>query len=224
MNSTNRLWAFGAVTIMVVVLVAGWFLGVQPQLDQAAKNDLERSGIEAQNQANLAQIAVLTEQNKKLDTIQADYKELQKSIPSSPGSAAFIQGLNDLASNAGVQVKDIAVSDNVAYTIPESVAAAAPTDGSTPSQEATTDPQPTEPAAGFVTATSPLVTPENFVGIRVSVSVRGSYQGALDFVKGLQSGSRLMLVSGLSINSAADDTGLVLAQVDGMIYVLKQGS
>ncbi|MBU1587318.1 MAG: hypothetical protein KKH51_05160 [Actinobacteria bacterium] len=222
MTSTNRLWVIGSVTVMIIAILAGWFLGAQPFIAAAAAHDTERAGIQAQNQAKLAEIASLTEENKNLSTIEAQYKDLQKSIPSSSNTAAFIQGLDGLAASTGVQVTGITVSDTVAYTVPASaVPAPTPTDGATPDPAATA--VPSAPAAGYVPATSPLITPDNFVSIKVGVDMTGSYESVLTFVKGLQSGARLVLVTGFTSNTSVNATG-VTAHVDALIYVLKQPS
>lgn len=221
MTRNNRLWVIGTVTVMIIALVAGWFLGVEPNLAAAAADDTERAGIEAQNTAQQAQIVRLTEESKNIDSIQKDYRALQKSIPSSPSTAAFITGLDGLAASTGVQVTGITVSESQAYTVPQSAAAAAPTDAATPDPAATEAPAPSAPV-GYVAATSPLITPENFVGIRVGVDLKGSYQAVLTFVKGLQSGSRLVLVTGFTSTANADDPTAVTAHVDGLIYVLHQ--
>ena len=223
MNNTNRLWVIGSVTVMIIVLVAGWFLGAQPFIDSAAKNDTERASIVVQNAAQTAEIAALTEQNKDLDSLQAEFKTLQKSIPSSSNTAAFIQGLDGLAASTGVQVTNITIGETLAYTMPASATAAAeaaaaaaspaPTDGSTPAPVAVVP-------VGYVAATDPLITADNFVGIKVSVNLKGSYEAALSFVKGLQSGSRLVLVTGFTSDSSADQPG-VSASIDGYIYVVK---
>jgi Tfp pilus assembly protein PilO len=222
MISTNRLWMIGAVTATIILLVAGWFLGAQPFIAAAAAADSERAGIEAQNTAQQGEIARLTEENEDISTIQAQYKDLLASIPSSSGSAAFIQGLNGLAASSGVQVTGITVSDSQAYTVPASAAVvAAPTDGSTPAPESTSPPVAAVPI-GSVAATSPLITPENFVGIKVGVDLKGGYPQVLSFVKGLQSGQRLVLVTGFTSTTNVDEAGVVTAHIDGMIYVIKQ--
>lgn len=222
MTSSNRLWTIGAVTVMIIVLVAGWFLVAQPFVLAAAAADEERAGIEAQNTAQQAEIARLTEEDKDISTIQAQYKELLASIPSSSDTAAFIDGLNGLASSSGLQVTGITVSDSMSYTVPASAAAAAtPTDTATPDPESTQAPAPAIPT-GSVAATSPLITPENFVGIKVGVDLKGGYQQVLSFVQGLQSGKRLVLVTGFTSTSNADNPGVVSAHIDGLIYVLKQ--
>lgn len=222
MISSNRLWTIGAVTAMIILLVAGWFLGAQPFITAAAAADTERAGIESQNAAQEGEIARLTEENKDIAKIQAEYKDLLTSIPSSSNSAAFIQGLNGLASSSGVQVTGITVSDSMAYTVPASaVVVPTPTDGATPAPESTEAPVPTVPT-GSVAATSPLITPENFVGIKVGVDLKGGYPQVLAFVKGLQSGKRLVLVTGFTSTASADNPGVVTAHIDGMIYVIKQ--
>lgn len=221
MTGNNRLWVIGSVTVMIITLVAGWFLGAQPFLDAAAKDDLERTSIEAQNAAQQAEIARLAEENKDFDAIEAEYKGLQKSIPGSPSTASFIQGLDGLAASTGVQVTGITVSESQAYTVPLS-AAAAQAAAETPTPGSTEAPVATVPT-GYVAATNPLITPDNFVGIKVGVDLKGSYQTVLAFVQGLQSGARLVLVTGFTSTTSADDPTNVSAHVDGMIYVLKQG-
>jgi Tfp pilus assembly protein PilO len=219
--NSNRIWVIGSVTVMIIVLLAGWFLGVEPNLAAAAASDTERVGIEGQNAAKQAEIAALTEQNKNLDDIEAQYKELQKSIPASSNTAAFITGLDGLAASAGVQVVGITVGTPKAYTVPASAAAAAAA-ANAPAPDPSSTAVPAPPiAVGSVAATSPLITPDDFVGIDVGVDLVGSYQAVLSFVNGLQSGSRLVLVTGFT-STANADTADVTAHIDGMIYVIKQ--
>lgn len=223
MINSNRLWIIGSVTMMIVMLLAGWFIGVQPFLVAAAADEVARLDIEAQNGAKQAEIARLTKNNENLDSVEKEYRTLQKSIPASTDPAAFIAGLDGLAASTGVQVAGITVSDPQAYTIPQS-AVQVPVDPAVPSDGETAAPAPTGPVP-LVVATSPLITPDNFVGIAVGVDLKGSYPAVLEFVKGLQSGARLVLVTGFSstTEAATTDAGpLVTARVDGMIYVLKQ--
>lgn len=222
MTSSNRLWVIGSVTLMLILLVAGWFLGAQTFLDSAARADQERIGIEAQNAAQQAEIVRLTDENKDISAITTEYKALQESIPASSNTAGFIQGLNDLASSNGVQVTGITVSESKAYTVPAS-AVVVPVDPEAPAPESTEAPAPTIPV-GSVAATSPLITPANFVGIEVGVDLKGGYGQVLSFVKGLQSGARLVLVTGFTSTTSADDPNVVTSHVTGLIYVIKQGS
>jgi len=219
--NANRLWVIGSVTLMIIALVAGWFLGIEPNLALAATDDTARTDIEQQNAAKQAEIAALTEQNKDLADIQAQYSELQKSIPTSTSTAAFIASLDDLAASTGVQVAGITVGAAQAYTVPASGAAAPVPDPATDTTAET--PAPVEPAepVGSVAVTSPLITPENFVGISVGIDLKGSYEAVLSYVHGLQSGPRLVLVTGFTSTTELDTAG-VTAHIDAMIYVLKK--
>ena len=227
MINNNRLWTIGAVTVMIILLLAGWFLGAQPFLTAAAAADEERAGIDAQNAAQQAEIQRLTEENNNLPAVQDEYNALLASIPTSANSAAFIQGLDGLAAASGVQVIGITVSESVAYTVPASAAAAADAAAAAETAEGSAPaPTPTEAPVvvptGSVAATSPLITPSNFVGIRVGVDLKGGYQQVLSFVDGLQTGARLVLVTGFTSDVNADDPSVVTAHIDGMIYVIKK--
>ncbi|CAN5228167.1 hypothetical protein BH09ACT5_BH09ACT5_18650 [soil metagenome] len=224
MTQGNRLWVIGAVTLMVALVVAGWFLGVQPNLTSAASAEVERIGVDAQNDASVALLAELTEKNKKLPSLEDEYAELQKSIPSTTDTSAFINGLDGLALAADVRITGINVSDPQAYTVPVSGqstatdATAEPTDGSTPA------PVATAPPTGSVAITNPLITPENFVGVGISIEVTGRYDAVLSFVHGLQTGERLFLVTGITSNKDPESAeNVVTATVSGMVYVLEKG-
>ena len=223
MTGSNRLWTIGTVTIMAVLLLAGWFLGAQPFLAAAAAADGERSTVEAQNVAHQAQIAQLLTENKQLPSLEKDFTALNASIPSSSDTSSFITGLNSLAIGAGVQITGITVGNPQAYTIPASAQAAAPSTDPTPTATAAPAPVVTGPQAPPAT-TNPLITPANFVGIQVAVSVAGQYDSVLAFSKGLQSGDRLFLVTGFISNRSLDnpEANFVTATVTGYIYVLKQ--
>jgi Tfp pilus assembly protein PilO len=222
MTGSNRLWTIGAITAMIILLAAGWFLGAQPFISAAASADEERAGIDAQNAAQQAEIGRLTTENKDLPAVREQYQKLLKSIPSRSDTAAFIDGLNGLAASSGLQVTGITVSESLAYTVPASAAVVAqPTDSATPVPESTEAPAPAVPT-GSVAATSPLITPENFVGITVGVELKGGYEQVLSFVQGLQSGDRLVLVTGITSTANADGSGVVTAHITGLIFVLKQ--
>jgi Tfp pilus assembly protein PilO len=224
MTGNNRLWTIGTVTIMAVLLIAGWFLGAQPLLANASAADAERSSVEAQNVAHEARIAQLLIENKQLPSLEKDFAALDASIPSSSDTSSFISGLNSLAIGAGVQITGITVGNPQAYTVPSSAQVAAPsTDAAAPAPSAAPAPVVTGPQAPTAT-TNALITPANFVGIQVAVSVAGQYDAVLAFTKGLQSGGRLFLVTGFTSNRSLDnpDANVVTSTVTGYIYVLRQ--
>lgn len=226
MTRNNRLFAIGSVTLMIALVVAGWFLAAQPFIDAAAAADTERAAVDSQNQTHQAQISQLVNEKKQLPALKSQLLALNSSIPSSSDTSGFITALNALAVSTGVQITGITIGDPQAYTVPVSASKAAPTSTSTPTPAptATAAPAPVAAAPAAPSAvTNPLITPANFVGILVGVDVAGPNEAVLAFTKGLQSGSRLFLVTGYASNRVVDnpDPSAVTAHVSGYIYVIK---
>ena len=227
MSQSNRLWALGSVGAMIVLLLAGWFVGAQPALTAAALADQERQNVEAQNAAQLLELAQLADLRANQDELDDEYRTLRRSIPSTPGTSAFIDGLDALALKAGVTITGFTVADPLAYTVPAS-AATAPVTESTESGDPTevpADPSLTTTAPPMA-VTNPLITPDNFVGVLVGIDVVGQYDAVLSFIDGLQTGKRLFLVTAIESDRAADvesaAKNIVAARVSGFIYVLEQ--
>jgi hypothetical protein len=225
MSQNNRLWAIGSVTVMIAVLLAAWFLGAQPALASAASAELERQNVQAQNDAQLLELARLAELREDQSEIEDTYEELRRAIPATADTSAFIDGLDVLAVRAGVTITGLTVGDPLAYTVPQSAVVVTPDPDADPAAEPAAEPVPAPVTpSGPVAVTSPLITPDNFVGVLIGVDVAGSYSAVLDFIDGLQSDTRLFLVTGITSDRDADagDANVVAARVSGFIYVLDQ--
>lgn len=218
----NRLNMLIAVVAMVVVALAGFFLGVQPQLAQAANDRVEQTSVDATNRTTAAELARLKERAKSLPALKAELAKLTASVPSSANMSSFYGAVDGVAASSGVKVSAITTSDAVAYTAPVSA-------GTATDAEATADATPTATAAPSAAATTPLTDPaissKNFSAIPVSVSVDGSFDQALAFVGGLQDGARLFLVNTVSSSATQDSTDQSAAAsttwtFGGYVYVL----
>lgn len=213
MVTDNRLWAIGAAFIMIAVLLLGWFLGVSPNLSQAAISDTQRISVEEQNTQQEATLADLKSKFEKIDEYKTELAGLRRAIPAGGDLSTFIGQLQDLEARSGVKVKSITTSDAAPFLSSASAAApaapAAPADGT----EAPA-------AADEVAAPGSGVNELNFVSIEVDISVAGSRDQVLDFVEALQSGSRLYLVTALTISEDDTGSGVFTARVTGAVYVL----
>ena len=235
----TRIYLLGAALAAVVVLAAGFFLGVQPQLAAASASDSERSSIETTNAQYRKELDRLAERARSLPSMKATLARLQKSIPASAETPQFLDQLNATSTATGVTISAMTIGDPTSYQPPATAVApteSTPTDtasaspSASPSAEATSAPsvEPSTPAAP-APATSPLVTSANFAVIPVSVDVKGTYDQALAFTKGVQSGGRLFLVDAISSTPAgSDDDGTTSGQqtwtLGGSIYVLTTAS
>lgn len=226
----NRLWIIGSVLVMVVVLVGGVLLGVQPQLAAAAAANEQRATVEASNAGQAAVLEQLKKDFEGIDTLKAELAPLSASVPSGTRMPAFVKQLDALAGSTSVTLDGFTVSDAAPYTpVAAPAAVADPAADADPGADPAAAPAAT-PAegqtlvAGLPPVTSDQITTENFASLSVTVTVTGSYANALDFVNGLQNGERLFLVTGLT-TTAKDATNeesgpQVTAAITGLVYVL----
>jgi len=217
---------------MVVIAVLGWFVGVQPQLDAASSASAQRADVEATNAKNRAALAKLKSDSASLDDMKAQLAALGQSVPTDAQMPALVNELDALAAQAGVTISGLTVSDAQPY---KSVAPPASSTSGTTSADATATPAPTDapvpaaaetPAAGMPPVTNALITADNFAAIPIQVTVTGQYANVLNFVKGVQTGKRLFLVTTFSTTEAKASgaielpPGSVDANLAGLTYVL----
>ncbi|UXN20523.1 hypothetical protein N8D77_10095 [Curtobacterium flaccumfaciens] len=227
----NRLNMLLAVVAMVVVALAGFFLGVQPHLAQAASDRTDQVSVDATNRTTAAELARLKDRAKSLPAMKAELAELTTSVPSSANMSSFYGAVDGVAARAGVKVSAITTSDALAYTAPVAASTAAGTEDSSASATDEATPEPTAASTGAATApvTDPAISAPNFSAIPVSVSVDGSFDQALSFVGGMQDGARLFLVTTVSSSISQDSTDPAAAAATtwtfgGYVYVLTAGS
>lgn len=227
----NRLNMLLAVVAMVVVALAGFFLGVQPHLAQAASDRTDQVSVDATNRTTAAELARLKDRAKSLPAMKAELAELTTSVPSSANMSSFYGAVDGVAARAGVKVSAITTSDAVAYTAPVAASTAAGTEDSSASATDEATPEPTAASTGAATApvTDPAISAANFSAIPVSVSVDGSFDQALSFVGGMQDGARLFLVTTVSSSISQDSTDPAAAAATtwtfgGYVYVLTADS
>lgn len=227
----NRLNMLLAVVAMVVVALAGFFLGVQPHLAQAASDRTDQVSVDATNRTTAAELARLKDRAKSLPAMKAELAELTTSVPSSANMSSFYGAVDGVAARAGVKVSAITTSDALAYTAPVAASTAVGTEDSSASAPGEATPEPTAASTGAATApvTDPAISAANFSAIPVSVSVDGSFDQALSFVGGMQDGARLFLVTTVSSSISQDSTDPAAAAATtwtfgGYVYVLTADS
>jgi hypothetical protein len=217
---SHRILSGLTVFLMVVLVAAGWFLVAQPQLASAATANTSLAGVQSQISATQATITHLVGEQKKLPSLKKDLAALRLSIPATAASSAYINGLDALAAASGVTITELTLDDPVVYTSPAPVVPTAPAAGASPSPTPTPTPTSTKAPAptGWTPPSDPRITEANFIAIPVSVATSGDWGTTLTFLKGLQSGQRLFLVTGIS--TELDAVGALKATVKGYIYVL----
>jgi len=188
----NKLLTVGGSLLIAVIAALGFLLGVQPQLDAARASDAQLSGIEAQNLIHSAELVSLKEDYSKLKKYEKELADLREEVPAGAELDAFIGELNTLESRNGVVITAVAPLDAQPFI-------------------------PTAEIAGIVPASIDATT---FVAIPVKVSVSGAKSQLIAFIDGLQSGTRLCLVSAASIVQDIQTPSVYTADITGLVYVL----
>lgn len=223
----NKLSLVIALVMTVAVLAGGWFLGVQPQLAQAAANGTQQETIDSTNRTNQLELARLAKAADSLSTTKSELATLRASVPATMDTTPFLKALDGYASAAGVVVTTITLGDAAPYEAP--AAAAAPSDASSATPSATPSPTSSPSAIPAVpSAPAPLtdaaITGTDFTVIPVTVAVTGSYDQALAFTKSVQTGERLFLVNRIAATDVDESGPPMTSQawsLSGSVYVLR---
>lgn len=228
--SRTRLSLLLAVLSMVVVAVGGFFLAVQPQLAQTAAAHEQTTTVEQTNDASRAELVRLRQQAAQLPSMRRELAALETSIPSKASLSSFIDELDGVAEASGMQVSSFTASDATAYAPPAAAAtdSGSSTSGATAAPSAAATPAPTTAAATSPTApqvvTDPAITAQNLSVVPVTVAVDGTFDQALAFVKGVQAGGRLFLITTISSTQKTGTDGGVGTTATwtfgGSVYVL----
>jgi Tfp pilus assembly protein PilO len=198
---------------MLVVVIAGWTLGISPILDQITAANTQTTTIQTGNAATQAQLANLRVQFAGIGKLRAKLNALRLSVPEAAAASAFLDEVAALAAQTGVTVQSVTIASAALYTAP------AAADTTTTPADGTATPSPTPSATTPVGAT-PTTTAGGLVLVPVTVSVMGGFDATRDFAGALQTGSRLITVSSVGI-STDDSAGGDVASITGNIFTLQ---
>ncbi|WIE75480.1 type 4a pilus biogenesis protein PilO [Curtobacterium sp. MCSS17_007] len=224
--SRTRLNLMLAVLAMVVVAVGGFFLAVQPQLTQTAAAREQLQTVEQTNATSRTELARLREQAAQLPAMREELSALDASVPDRADLPAFIDQLNGVAAATGMTVSSFTASDATAYAPVAAAPAGDTTATSEPSSTATPAPSASPTAPELVT--NPAITAQNLSIVPVTVAVDGTFDQALAFVKGVQSGQRLFLITTITSSEQSGDDGATTTSstwtFGGSVYVLDRST
>jgi Tfp pilus assembly protein PilO len=210
--NTDRLWVVAAVVGMVVVALAGWFVGISPIVAQAAAADESAASTTAANQASESRLAVLKTQYAGIGKLQKTLDSLRESIPEGANASVFQQEINGLCAEYGVTLSSVTVNSATIYqAVTPAVAPTTGTSTSTPTPTPTTSTTPAATPAPSTAQTNGLVL------VPVVVAVIGSFDDVKAFIGALQSGPRLYLATGVQIS---DNDGIYTGTLSGDVFTV----
>ncbi|MCR2814135.1 hypothetical protein NQ166_13735 [Microbacterium sp. zg.Y1090] len=113
----------------VAIVLGGWFLGVQPQLDRMTRADAQTTSIRQTNDVQEQRNRALAVDNDNLDTYKAELAARQERIPAARAQQELINQIDAAAAAAGVGIRSLTFEPAVSFAGPEGVGLDAPTGG-----------------------------------------------------------------------------------------------
>lgn len=200
----TRQWTVGTALLVVLMLVAGWFLLISPKRSDAADLQTQTTAQMAQNASLQNQIAVLQSQAKNLPAQQAELAAIRQHLPDNPALPGLVRSLTDAAAKSGVTLVSLAPSTPAAAPAAKTTAPAAGTG------------QSAAAAAAAVGATLQMVP--------IVVTVTGSYYDTEQFLNKVEGLTRSFLVTGFSVAPAESQaasgtaTGDLTMAIQGRVF------
>jgi len=187
----NKFWIIIAAVIGIAIFALGWFIGVAPKLDEMNTAVEQRASVEAQNLLHEAKLAQLEKEFEGLDALKLELTGAQALLPPGDELSTFLGELHRLEASSGVVLTSFGAGDGQAYI-------AAPESG----------------------ATNPLVTADNFIAIPIDLAVSGTRAQVIEFLSDLQFGTRLFLVTALTVAEDDQVEDGYTGDISGLVYVL----
>ena len=205
---------------MAVLVVLGWFLGIDPRLAEARSADGERVGVEVLNATYEQKLVRLEQVDKNLPALTAQLDELNAALPADAQVSTLLGQLNALAAESAVELTSITAGVPERFGAADEAATAVAAEGEAAAEQPAADATAPDGTSSDATATDTAATSamENFVSVPISVEFTGDPIALLAFVEKVQYGTRLFLVEAFDITY---DGGGGKVKMDGFVYVLK---
>jgi hypothetical protein len=199
-----RIWILGTVLVIAAVLGLGWTVGLSPLLSQATTADTERASVEAVNAAQTAALAAMREQFEDIDSLREELEIIRLSVPAQVDADLVYAMLSGYQTGTGAVVASITVGEAIQYGIPVNADESA--DGT---------------AAPAAAAPGSLST--DLYTVPVTITFDGVPAGqVLAFVKAMQIGQRLFLVTSVTGNGETGESGS--ATITAYMFVIHDPS
>ncbi len=216
--SKARQWTLGLVVAMLLVVIAGWQLGISPIASQISLANSQAATIEASNATTQSKLATLKIQYAGIGKLQSKLDKLRLSVPEQAAAASFLSEITALGAATGVSIESVTLADATVYQSAGTSSGAAAT-------TATTTATPTASAAPVagVGSAGTSVSSNGLVAIQVTVSATGAYAAVQEFIGLVQTGSRLFVSNQVSFDgsSTAGTSGSASTVLSGNIFTLQ---
>ncbi|WP_298041234.1 hypothetical protein [uncultured Microbacterium sp.] len=116
--------------LAAIILAAGWFVGIKPQIDRMGEANSQTENARQINDVQAAKNAALAEDHKHLEEYKSQIAATQNEIPQTRSQQALFDQISAAADNANVTMTSVTFDTPLGYTAPTGVAIAPVTSGS----------------------------------------------------------------------------------------------
>ncbi len=211
--NASRAWTLGAVLAIVVILGAGFGLGVQPQLAAASVADAATRQADSQSSTSRMELARLSRLAATQSTLEVTNSKLGSAITGSLRLNTFSQQVRDIAALDGVTLVSLNPGTAKPYAAAPATTAAASAASTTPAAAPAVTP-------GQFGKTSTLISAANYTLIPVTIAVSGSEAASVQFASDVQHLNRLFAVDTVGYTAGTGGTPPATT-ISGNIYALK---
>ena len=196
MSTKTRLWVLGTAVLCAGLILFGLAAGLMPQLATAASTNQSVENQQMLNDLQRARLAQLQTARQNSAELESQLNELQAAIPGAGASVEWLEELRGIEAQTGALVKNYEVL-------------ALPSQQTEPDAAQGGDPAEAEAEARAPGAQVISVTLEVVVDEKAAVAA---------FVRQVQEGSRLFLISSVEIVEEPSSTPPWRAKVEGTLY------
>lgn len=119
----TRKWVSGTAVLVLIVLVAGWFLLISPKKSQAASLQTQALGQQATNDGLRAKVAQLKAEAALTPQQEAKLALFRQRVPETPAEPALVRRMSAIAKQANVQFEAFTVVNPTGVNVPNAPAA-----------------------------------------------------------------------------------------------------
>lgn len=194
---------------IIMLMVIGYLLVVQPFMAQATKHTLELNQVSGDRETAITKFNMLKAQKETIGQVEDHDDELSKNFPGSIDTPNFVSDLNSAASRSGTKISQVSVS------IPALVTSAGGTDTATP-------PTPDAPADGTEVQAAPTPgeqSSSSLASITVDITAEGSVDELTKFTQELFRIDRNLNVNTVNLSREGDDSDKGTATFSATSYI-----
>lgn len=198
----TRLWLGSGVAVGLLVLVAGWFLLLSPELSATSDTRDRIEDAQLQNAGLQSKIATLQAANAQLPTLVSQLRRSRQQLPVTSGFTTFTDQLAAQAKTAGVTITSVAIGAIAPATGAATGAVAAPaaTDTGDSAGSAGSAGGTTGTAASGTAAAAAAGPAGTIFQVQVTLTTTGGLAQQRDFISAVQAvGPRAALISSLQL-------------------------